>query len=112
MISLIRGCILQLWLCCTLLHIGVRALTSTYEHCAKIESAGKKKSEEASGKKNEGDSSGKPSLNFTKTFKLHFQGPRFTVGDGYFVHSKRRNSRFERHIETVIKSFKQNFGLC
>ena len=67
---------------------------------------------EASGKKNEGDSSGKPSLNFTETFKLHFQGPRFTVGDGYFVHSKGRNSRFERHIKTVLKSFKQNFGLC
>ena len=43
--------------------------------------AGKKKSEEASSKKNEGDSSGKPSLNFTETFKLYFQGPRFTVGD-------------------------------
>ena len=72
----------------------------TYEHCAKIDqngdSAGKKKSEEASG----------------KNFKLHFQGPRFTVGDGYFVHSKGRNSRFERHIKTVLKSFKQNFGLC
>ena len=45
------------------------------------DSAGKKKSEEASGKKNEGDSSGKPSLNFSETFKLHFQGPRFTVGE-------------------------------
>ena len=90
--------------------------TSTYEHCPKIDqngdSAGKKKSEEASGKKNEVDSSGKLSLNFTETFKLHFQGPRFTVGDGYFVHSKGRNSRFERHIETVLKSFKQTFGLC
>ena len=62
-------------------------------------------------RKNEGDGSGKPSLNFTETFKLHFQGPRFTVGDGYFVHSKGQNSRFEHHIETVIKSFKQNFGL-
>ena len=76
----------------------------TYEYCAKIDqngdSAGKKKSEEASGKKNEGDSSGKPSLNFTETFKLHFQGLRFTVGDGYFVHSKGRNSRFERHISS------------
>ena len=73
-----------------------------YEHCAKIDKnddsagkrkseeasdkknndfAGKKKSEEASGKKNEGDSSGKLSLNFSKTF----------------------------NVETVIKSFKQNF---
>ena len=90
--------------------------TSTYKHCAKIDqngdSAGKKVSEEASAKKNEGDSSGKPSLNFTETFKLHFQGPGFTVGDGYFVHCKGRNLQFERHIETVLKSFKQNFGLC
>ena len=65
--------------------------TLVYEHCAKIDkndSAGKKKSEEASGKKKEGDSSGKPSLNFSETFKLHFQGPRFAVGDGYFVCSK------------------------
>ena len=73
------------------------------------DSAGKKKSEEASSKKNEGDSSGKPSLNFSETFKLHFQGPRFAVGDGYFVRSKGRTSQFERHVETVIKSFKQNF---
>ena len=84
-----------------------------YEHCAKIDknddSAGKKKSEEASGKKNEGDSSGKPSLNFTETLKLHFQDPRFAVGDGYFVRSKGQNSQFECHVETVIKSFKQNF---
>ena len=84
-----------------------------YEHCAKIDkngdSVGNKKSKEASGKKNEGDSSGKPSLNFTETFKLHFQGPRFTVGDGYFVCSKGQNLQFERHVETVIKSFKQNF---
>ena len=98
------GFVFQLWLYRTLV----------YELCAKIDkngdSAGKKKSEEASGKK--GDSSGKPSLNFTKTFKLHFQGSRFTVGDGYLVHSKGRNSQFEHHIETVIKSFKQNFGLC
>ena len=49
-------------------------------------------------KKNEGDSSGKPSLNFTETFKLHFQGPRFTVDDGYLVHSKGRNLQFERLI--------------
>ena len=63
----------------------------------------------ASGKENEGDSSGKPSSNFTETFKLHFQGPRFAVGNGYFVHSKGRNSQFERHVETVFKSFKQNF---
>ena len=73
------------------------------------DSAGKKKSEEVSSKKNEGDSSGKPSLNFSETFKLHFQGPRFAVGDGYFVRSKGRTSQFERHVETVIKSFKQNF---
>ena len=62
-----------------------------FEHCAKIEkndTAGKKKSEEASSKKNEGNSSGKPSLNFTQTFKLYFQGPRFTVGDRYFDRSK------------------------
>ena len=76
-----------------------------YEYCAKIDnngdSAGKKKSEEASGKKNEGDSSGKPSLNFTETFKLHFQGPRFTVGDGYFVRSKGRNSQFECHVSSL-----------
>ena len=52
-------------------------------------------------KKNEGDSSGKPSLNFTETFKLHFEGPRFTVGNGYLVRSKGRNLRFERHIETL-----------
>ena len=68
-----------------------------YEHCAKInknsDSAEKKKSEEASGKQNEGDSSGELSLNFTETLKLHFKGPRFTVGD-YFVHSKGRNSQF------------------
>ena len=43
------------------------------------------------------------------TFKLHFQGPRFAVGDGYFVRSKGQTSQFERHVETVIKSFKQNF---
>ena len=73
------------------------------------DSAGKKKSEEVSSKKNEGDSSGKPSLNFSETFKLHFQGPRFAVGDGYFVRSKGQTSQFERHVETVIKSFKQNF---
>ena len=48
-------------------------------------------------------------MNFSKTFKLHFQGPRFTVGNGYFVRSKGQNSQFERHVETVIKSFKQNF---
>ena len=68
--------------------------TLVYEHCAKIDKngdyPGKKKSKEASGKKNEGDSSGRPSLNFTKTFKLHFQGPRFAVGNGYFVRSKGR----------------------
>ena len=65
--------------------------TLVFEHCAKIKknnTAGKKKSKEASGKKNEGDSSGKPSLNFTETFKLYFQGPRFTVGDSYFDRSK------------------------
>ena len=87
--------------------------TLVYKHCAKIDknddSAGKKKSEEASGKKNEGDSSGKPSLNYSETFKLHFQGPKFAVGDGYFVRSKGRTSQFERHVESVIKSFKQNF---
>ena len=87
--------------------------TLVYEHCAKIDknsdSAGKNKSEEASGKKNEGDSSGKPFLNFTETFKLHFQGPRFAVGDRYLVRSKGRNSQFIRHVETVFKSFKQNF---
>ena len=98
-------------------HHGTCAHSSLQrDYCPKIDqngdSAGKKKSEEASGKKNEVDSSGKLSLNFTETFKLHFQGPRFTVGDGYFVHSKGRNSRFERHIETVLKSFKQTFGLC
>ena len=53
-----------------------------HEHCAKIDknsdSAGNKKFEEVSGIKNKGDSSGKPSLNFTETFKLHFQGPRFS----------------------------------
>ena len=84
--------------------------TLVYEHCAKIDkngdSAGKKKSEEASGKKNEGDSSGKPSLNFTETSKSH---PRFAVGNGYFVRSKGQNSQFECHVETVLKSFKQNF---
>ena len=57
------------------------------------------KSEEASGKKNEGDSSGKPSLNFTdnftENFKLHFQGPRFTVDVGYIVCSKGQNTQFE-----------------
>ena len=68
--------------------------TLVYENCAKIEkntdTAGKKKSEEDSDKKNEGDSSGKPVLNFTEMFQLHFhfQGPRFAVGDGYFVRSK------------------------
>ena len=65
--------------------------TLVFEHCAQIEkndTAGKKKSKEASGKKNEGDSSGKPSLNFTETFKFYFQGPRFTVGTGYFDCSK------------------------
>ena len=85
-----------------------------FEHCAKIKknnSAGKKKSKEASGKKNEGDSSGKPSLNFTETFKLYFQGPRFTVGDSYFDRSKGRTSQFERHVGIVIKSFNQNFVL-
>ena len=83
-----------------------------FEHCAKIEKnniAGKKKSEEVSGKKNEGDSSGKTSLNFTETFKLYFQVPRFTVGDSYFDHSKGRTSQFERHVGIVIKSFNQNF---
>ena len=83
-----------------------------FEHCAKIEkndTAGKKKSEEASSKKNEGDSSGKPSLNFTETFKLYFQGPRFTVDDRYFDRSKGRTSQFERHVGIVIKSFNQNF---
>ena len=58
--------------------------TLVYEHCPKIDknddSAGKKKSEETSGKKNEGDSSGKPSLSFSETLKLHFQGPKFTIG--------------------------------
>ena len=83
-----------------------------FEHSAKIkknDTAGKKKSKEASGKKNKGDNSGKPSLNFTETFKLYFQGPRFTVGDSYFDHSKGRTSQFECHVGTVIKSFKQNF---
>ena len=94
MISLIGGyhsCLsrrkLDLSSTVALLHIG--------EHCAKIDKNGDsagKKSEEASAKKNEGDGSGKPSLNFTETIKLHFQGPRFTVGDGYFVRSKGRNS--------------------
>ena len=63
-----------------------RPLFVLKSHCAKIEknnTAGKK-SEEASGKKNEGDSSGNPSLNFTETFKLYFQGPRLTVGNSYF----------------------------
>ena len=86
--------------------------TLVYEHCSKIDKNGdsaRKKSEEASAKKNEGDGSGKPSFNFTDTIKLHFQGPRFTVGDGDFVRSKGRNSQFEHHVETVIKSFKQNF---
>ena len=69
--------------------------TLVYKQCAKIgknhgDTARKKKSKEASGKKNEGDNSGKPSLNFTETFKLHFQGPKFTIGDGYFVCSKGR----------------------
>ena len=67
--------------------------TLVCEHCVKIEknhgdTAGKKKSEEASGKKNEGDNSDSLLLNFTEIFKLYFQGPRFTVGDGYFVRSK------------------------
>ena len=83
--------------------------TLVYEHCAKFDknddsagkkkseeasgktngdSAGKKKSEEASDKKNDSDSSGKPSLNFSETLKLHHQGPRFAVGNGYFVRSK------------------------
>ena len=97
------GFVFNCGFCCTLV----------YEHFAKIDkngdSAGKKKSKEASGKKNECDISGKSSLNFTKTCKLHFQGPRFAVGDGYFVRSKEQNSQFERHVETVIKSFKQNF---
>ena len=66
------------------------------------DSAGKKKSEEASSKKNEGDSSGKPSLNFSETFKLHFQGPRFAVGDAYFVRSKGQTSQFERHVESLL----------
>ena len=75
-----------------------------YEHCAKIEknhgdTAGKKS--EGFRKKNEGDSSGKSSLNFTENFKLHFQSPRFTVGDGYFVRSKGQTVQFECHVETV-----------
>ena len=40
---------------------------------------------------------------------MYFQGPRFTVGAGYFVRSKGRTSQFERHVGTVIKSFNQNF---
>ena len=86
--------------------------TLVFEYCAKIEknnTAGKKTSEEALGKKNEGDSSGEPSLNFTKTSKLYFQGPRFTVGDSYFDRSKGRTLQFERHVGIVIKSFNQNF---
>ena len=82
--------------------------TLVFEHCAKIKKnniVGKKKSEEASGKRNEGDSFGKPSLNFTETFKLYFQGPRFTVGDSYFDCSKGRTSQFERHVGIVVKSF-------
>ena len=54
-------------------------------------------------------SSGEPSLNFTETFKLYFQGPRFTVGNSYFDHSKGQTSQFECHVGIVIKSFNQNF---
>ena len=83
--------------------------TLVYEHCIRItkgrDSSGNEK--EAT-KTSESKETSKP-LCFTETFKLRFQGHRFSAGSKYFDSNQGLVSRFERHVGDVIKAFRQKF---